>query len=246
MKFFFYLFALLLGLSSCHSGYTEKDGKIYFKWIHGGRWTKEYSLVEGADPETFSTINHSTNSYLAKDKNHVYLEASVLAFADPATFEQIRDYYWKDKNHVFSLQFGGDTCVIKDADPATFELLGNYHWARDKQHVYFKFDKLKNCQVSQFTAIDKEWGKDNKHYFYNNKPVNLLDYPSARILSPYYIADKFHVFCQDSLIPDADVKTFMVEPDCDGSFGHDKSNMFNWYTNEGPITPEYRQTYKVK
>lgn len=237
---------LLVGLSSCHSGYTEKDGKIYFKWIHGGNWTREYSLVEGADPETFSTINHSSNSYLAKDKNHVYIEASVLAYADPATFEQIKDYYWKDKSHVFLLQFGGDTCVIKDADPSTFKILGDENWGRDKQNVYFKFDKLPNCNASQFTVINEDWGKDDKRYFYNYKPVNLIDYPSARVLSNYYIIDKNHVFCQDSLMPDADVKTFMVEPDGDGSFGHDKTNMFRWYTNEGPITPEYRQMYMVK
>lgn len=230
-------------LSSCHSGYTEKDGKIYYKWIHGGHWTREYSLVEGADVATFTTINQSTNSYLGKDKNHVYIGASVLAFADPTTFEQIRDYYWKDKSHVFLLQFGGDTCVIKDADPATFEILGDDNWGRDQQNVYYKFDKLPNCNASQFTVINEAWGKDDKRYFYNHKPVNLLDYSSARVLSTYYIVDKNHVFCQDSLIPDADVKTFMVEPNCDGSFGHDKTNRFNWYTNEGPITPEYRKMY---
>lgn len=230
-------------LSSCHSGYTEKDGKIYYKWIHGGRWTREYSLVEGADPETFSTINQSTNSYLGKDKNHVFIGASILAGADPATFEQIHDYYWKDKQFVFLLQFGGDSCVIPEADPATFEVLGNDNWARDKQDVYFKFDKLPNCNASKFTVVNQDFGKDDKRYFYNHKPVNLLDYQTARVLSTYYIADKHHVFCQDSLIPEADVKTFVVEPIGDGSFGHDKTNMFRWYTNDGPITKEYREMY---
>lgn len=90
-------------------------------------------------------------------------------------------------------------------------------------------------------AIDKDWGKDNRFYYYHNLRLDSLDYMTAKIISPYYIKDKSRVFFQDTLVNDANPKTFKV--DGVGSFGHDDKYMFDWAKNEGPITEQYKKTY---
>ena len=40
---------------------------------------------------------------------------------DPATFEQIEGYYWRDKDNVYMLQYGApDNNTVKETDPKTF------------------------------------------------------------------------------------------------------------------------------
>jgi hypothetical protein len=48
-KYFFILLTLGVALTSCHSGYEEKDGKIYYNWIHGGNWTRKNTLLKDAN-----------------------------------------------------------------------------------------------------------------------------------------------------------------------------------------------------
>ena len=241
LKQLFILLTLVLALTSCHSGYEEKDGKIYYKWIHGGNWTRENTLLKDADAETFEAIDNNINVHLGKDKNYVFKDASKLEYADPNTFEQVKEYYWMDKNNVYLLQFGGTDCRIKDADPKTFKVLKDYHWTHDRNNVFYKFDKLINVNPDKFVAIDEEWGKDDSFYYYHNLRVDSLDYKTAEIVSPYYIKDQYRVFFQDTIVKDANPKTFKA--DGVGSFGHDDKYMFDWEKNEGPITEQYRKTY---
>lgn len=241
LKQLFILLTLVLALTSCHSGYEEKDGKIYYKWIHGGNWTRENTLLKDADTETFEAIDNNINVHLGKDKNYVFKDAAKLEYADPNTFEQVKEYYWMDKNNVYLLQFGGTDCRIKDADPKTFKVLKDYHWTHDRNNVFYKFDKLINVNPDKFVAIDEEWGKDDSFYYYHNLRVDSLDYKTAEIVSPYYIKDQYRVFFQDTIVKDPNPKTFKA--DGVGSFGHDDKYMFDWEKNEGPITEQYRKTY---
>jgi len=228
-------------LSSCHDGYEKKDGQVYHKWFHGGNWTKEYTLIEEADAETFETIDHNLNLDLAKDKNHVFKDAAVLENADPKTFVQVKNYFWKDKNHVFLIQFGGTKCIIELADPSSFQVIENYLWSIDRSHVFYKFDLLKGVNPKEFSAINEEWGKDNHFYYWNNLRVDSLDYESAEIVSDYYILDSQHVYFKNVIVNGANPKTFKA--DGVGWFGHDDKNMYDWAENKGPITEKYRQTY---
>ncbi len=227
-------------LTGCHSGYEKRDGKVYHKWIHGGNWTKEYSLVKDADAKTFTTIKHNINTDLGKDKNHVFIDAVILEHADPNTFEQIKEYYWRDKNNVYIVRYGYTDARIKGADPKTFTIMKN-EWARDKHNIYYQYDKLQNVNSKEFTAIDDDWGKDDRHYYYHELRVEALDYNTAEIVSAYYIKDKHHVFYQDTIVADANPKTFKA--DGIGWFGHDDKYMFHHEKNEGSITEEYRKVY---
>jgi len=250
-KFILLLLTLSVTLTSCHSGYEEKDGKIYYKWIHGGNWTRESTLLEDADAETFEAIDNHINVHLGKDKNHVYKDASIIEHADPRTFEQVKEYYWKDKSNVYLIQYGGTDCRIKNADPKSFKVLKDYNWSLDNNNVYYDFEKLKDVNPKTFIALNEKWGKDNRYYYYQNQRLDSLDYKTAEIVIAYfgdeparpsdYIKDAKNVYFQNTLVKDANPKTFKA--DGVGSFGHDDKFMFNWEKNEGSITEEYNKTY---
>jgi len=201
----------------------------------------ESTLVNEADVATFTIIENNINLNLGKDKNYVFKDALILEHADPLTFEQVKDYYWKDKNNVYLLRFGGTDCRIKNADPKTFKVIQDYLWTSDENHVYYEFDELIDVNAKSFLAIDEDWGKDDRFYYYHNLRLDSLDYSTAEIISPYYIKDKNKVFFRDTLVSLANPKTFKA--DGVGSFGHDDKYMFNWDKNLGPITEQYKKTY---
>lgn len=211
----------------------------------------ENTLVKDADTETFETIKNDINKNLGKDKNNVFKDASILEHADPNTFEQVKEYYWKDKNNVYLLQFGGTDNRIENADPKTFKVIKGYNWTHDKNNVYYEFDKLYEVNPNKFVAINENWGKDNQYYYYHNLRLDSLDYESAEIVNTYfmegsatpsdYIKDKKNVFFQNRLVKDANPLTFVA--DGVGTFGHDDKYMFSWEKNEGPITDQYKKTY---
>ncbi len=169
------------------------------------------------------------------------MDAFLLEDADPNSFEQVNEYFWKDKNYVFLLGYGINETKINGADPQTFKVIENYQWSMDKNNVYFMFDKLNEVNTKTFIAIDQDWGKDNKNYYHHNLRVDSLDYSSARIISPDYISDRNRVYFRNLIVKDANPKTFKA--DGAGFFGHDDKFMFDYEKNEGPITEQYRKTY---
>ena len=237
-----FLFAFLL--TSCTSGYEAEQGKVYYKWIHGGFWTMEKTLMKEADASSFTTIQNNLNIHLGKDRNHVFKDASSLEHADPNTFRQISGYYWKDKNYVYLLQFCATDCRIKSSDPESFTVFKASNWSKDKNNVYFELNKLTEANAESFVVIDVDWGKDDQYYYYHDLRLDSLDYDSAEIVSPYYIKDKNNVFFRNKLVKGADPKTFTA--DGIGSFGHDDKNMFDWDKNKGPITKQYKRTYLIE
>lgn len=228
-------------ISSC-TGYTKKDGKVYIR--HSkilSRIGVQYLEVKNADCETFEVIKNNLKIDLALDKNYVFLNTSILELADPNTFEQVKGYYWKDQKNVYLLQFGSVNARIIDADPKTFEVFNNDLWSKDKNHIYYRVDKVMEVESKSFVLIDEDWGKDDDFYYYHNHKLYSLDYKSAKIVSPYYIKDKNCVFFRNTLVKDANPKTFKA--DGIGWFGHDDKYMFDWGENKGPITEQYKRKY---
>lgn len=250
-KYLLILLTLIPSLSSCRSGYKEKDGKIYYIWTNGGNWTRESTLLEDADAKTFEIIKAHINVHLGKDKSHVFVDGSILEHADPNTFEQVDAYYWKDRNNVYLIQFGGKDCRIKDADPKSFKVLKNYNWSLDNNNVYFEFDKLNDANPKSFEALNENWGKDNKYYYFKDQRLDSLDYASAEIVIAHfrneparpseYVKDNHHLYYRTKLVKDANPTTFKA--DGSGSFGHDDKYMFNREKNNGLITETYKSKY---
>jgi hypothetical protein len=242
MKFKQIIYGLIaIFISSC-TGYTKKDGKVYLR--HSKILSKigvDYLEVKNADYETFKVINNNLKIDLAWDKNYVFLNTSILELADPNTFEQVKEYYWKDKKNVYLLRFGSINARLIDADPKTFEVFNNYLWAKDKNHIYYGVNKLIDGKSKSFVPIDEDWGKDDNFYYYNDLTLYTLDYKSAKIVSPYYIKDKNSVYFRNTLVKEANPKTFKA--DGIGWFGHDDKYMFDWGENKGLITQQYKRTY---
>jgi len=240
MKSYFTLLSIVTVLITGCTGYTTKDGKVYLKRFTEANMKVTYSEVD-ADFETFEVIDHDLNIDLGKDKDYVYLATSILVDADPNSFSQIKNYYWKDHQHVFLIGYGGNNCMIPEADPNSFQVIENYLWARDKDNLYYRQFKLDIVNPNKFNVIDENWGKDDTHYYWHSRRVDSLDYNHAHILSSDYIADKRHIYFKDKLVQDANPLTFKV--DGVGSFGHDDKNMFDGNKNRGPITEEYRKIH---
>ena len=228
--------------NSCRTGYVKQQGKVYYKYINGGDWTMEKELVDSADAATFTTIKTKLNLSLGKDKDHVFKNPFILRFADPNTFEQVKEYYWKDKNYVFliGVDFGRNDFRVQGADPKTFVLM-TYPWSKDANHVYYYDDSINEVSTNTFIAIDEHWGKDGRYYFQHSLKIDSVDYNEAEVVSSDYIKDKKHVFFHNKLVKDANPNTFKA--DGAGFFGHDDKYMFDEEKNKGPITEEYRNTY---
>jgi hypothetical protein len=233
---------LFFWFNSCRTGYVKKHGKVYYKYIHGGNWTMVSDLIDSADAATFTTIETKLNLSLGKDKDHVFKDPFILRFADPNTFEQVKEYYWKDKNYVFliGVDFGRNDFRVVGADPKTFVLM-TYPWSKDANHVYYYVDSLEKVNPNAFISIDEDWGKDGRYYYLHTSKIDLVVYDEAVVVSKDYIKDKEHVFYHDKLVKDANPKTFKA--DGAGFFGHDDKYMFDEEKNTGPITEEYRNTY---
>jgi len=78
-------------------------------------------LVEGADPDTFQSLDML--SVYTKDKNNIYYKAinssmiKVMQDVDIETFKKIRGNYAKDRNHIY---YKGE--VLDNANPETFTI----------------------------------------------------------------------------------------------------------------------------
>jgi hypothetical protein len=228
----------------CCSGYTKKDGKIFIRSSNEAFVGVNYFELKDADYETFDEIDHNINIDLAKDKNHVFIGAEVIKGADSQTFEQINEYYWKDKGSVYLLEFDADECKIEFADVGSFKKLDNNYWAKDKNNIYYGLKKLDIKNVESFIAIDENWGKDDKTYYWQNFELNNFDYSTANIISLHYIKDKNNVFYENQLVVGCNPLTFKTVGV--GSFGHDNKYMYSGTKNEGVITDVYRKMYITK
>ncbi|MEC3907843.1 DKNYY domain-containing protein [Tamlana sp. 2201CG12-4] len=241
-------------LASCHSGYEEKEGKIYLKWIHGGDFTKEWTLIKDADAKSFETIDHNVKLKLGKDKNHVFYRARKIKDADPKTFVQVAYYFWKDENNVYNFNHGLQNYIVKFADPENFEVLDINVWGKDKNSIFHKSSKSQVIDIESFTPINENWGKDNQYYYWQTKKLDSLDYESAEIVKTYfrdkkgkysyYIKDKNNVYFKNQIVNGVNPKSFVANGV--GSFGNDGVNRFSWEENKGPITDKFKQTYYIK
>jgi hypothetical protein len=112
--------------------------------IKDGDWDKPGQLKKYIDIDTY---NEDSISFYSKDKGHVYWERStsdgpvrfVVWEADPKTFYGLKDYWAKDKNHVF---YRGS--IVKYADPKTIKIFGQYNdSAMDKKYIYAQGEMIR-------------------------------------------------------------------------------------------------------
>jgi hypothetical protein len=155
-----------------------------------------------ADSNSFEVIQ----SWYAKDSKQVYFGTTVLAHADPASFQGIggeAGEFAKDAKHVY---WQGN--IVEDCDPATFQLL-EYRFAKDGKRAYFCYQggipplALPNSDGRTFEVIG----------------------PSSQGFG--YAKDTHQVYQGGNIIPGADPATFVVDPS-DPEKASDKNQRYHY------------------
>jgi hypothetical protein len=159
--------------------------------------------------------------YVIKDENVAYLDGyyfekpKPIPEANSATFEQISDWFGRDKEHVYFLYN-----IVESADPATFTVLGGYndYWAKDRTRAYhFAPSKAaRNIRLLESKSLDR-----------------FAILPGGRF--DEYAGDAERVYRCGRLIRGADASTFRVmENACKGedegapsfSFARDRARVY--------------------
>jgi hypothetical protein len=183
--------------------------------------------ISGADPETFIAIAAFDNAYYAKDRSHVYffdgvsfpfheLPVAVLPGADAATFVNVYPDVFKDKNHVYGMnyKFYAPTCVTcQQADAATFVALGGGYF-KDRNHFYWWDKILKDVSTTAFTVLgDSGYAKDSQHVYHGGDILEAADPHTFRLIDGYenwYATDSAHVYIRGFAVDKLDPKSLVV------------------------------------
>ena len=126
--------------------------------------------IEGIDFETFKSVD----TFVAKDKNHVYRFGKVLPLADPETFEEMEMGYMKDKDHVWY-----HDSIMTGADSKTLDTRWDYAW--DAKHVWYNGQLLKGADAKTFEVLKSGYyAKDAKHVWFHDEIVKGADAASFK------------------------------------------------------------------
>jgi hypothetical protein len=225
------LMVLVLLFISCTSNYKIEGNTVYYQYCnipfaeHDGGSNDKVVLIN-ADASSFKTLNNSYGS----DKQNVYYYEKRIADANPQSFEIIafkntneanKFAYSKDKNYVF--RYG---IKINGANPKTFKVLGQIPYSRDDADYFFEGKQMSVNNVNSFRIITESGidflSIDNKSYYLKDKKYPLKDYKSFKYLGSGYFKDNVSVYFLDSIVKEADSKTFEVF----GGYGQDKNYKF--------------------
>jgi hypothetical protein len=124
------------------AGSFEILHRPYFKDRNRVYYGKHYTILKGADPDTFTWQEYRgkiNDLYYAYDrKNAYYCENGVVTAItgiDHATFTVLGRHYAKDKNRVYYTYM-----IVNGADPPSFHVPEKLrqHVGRDKNHFFVK------------------------------------------------------------------------------------------------------------
>lgn len=176
-------FRLLGGEAQSARGYAATASKVY----HDG------TVVAQADARSFELFKPEVG--ITRDKRSVFFNDGVIPGADPATFEQVNGYIFKDKTGVYTegkrvagaqaasiraTEFGSyliDSATVfrlgkplPNRDPATFVEL-QPQWSKDKNGVYFKDETVPKIDVASFKATSLDRGEDRNYRYEGSRAV---------------------------------------------------------------------------
>lgn len=192
----------LLGLAGCASGYREKDGKITYTYLSETGWIYQ-TLEAEADLATFEVLEPDR---YGRDKQHVFLESSLLEGADPKTFRFLGGHYSRDDDQVFY-----EDDALQDVDVATFRVVDKYA-GRDDTRYFLGSRGIVPEDIETFREVGDCWAKDAKAYYYQFPEIRKLDcdYATFQVLNWYYGKDATTVFYKGQPIEGADAASFEV------------------------------------
>ena len=108
---------------------------------------------------------------------------------DTATFKNINNAFYKDKNHVYryyGMVYGGTFNIYEEGDPKSFKSLGRCY-ARDKNHVYEnRSGIIKGADLKTFKSVnnlDECVAKDKFGYFQWHMRITKEELKNPQILT---------------------------------------------------------------
>ena len=182
--------------------------------------------VTGADPGTFVAIAVFDDTYYAKDRSQVYFwngvtllderPVAVLPGADPATFVSVYPGVFKDKNHVYGMnyKFYDPACVTcEQADAATFVALDGGYF-KDKNYFYWWDQILEDVSTTTFAVSgDSGYAKDAQHVYRGGDILEAADPDTFRLIDGYedwYATDDAHVFIRGFAVDELDPESLVI------------------------------------
>lgn len=175
---------------------------------------KREKKLNGVDPNTFEEIDAS----YTRDKNNVYYEEEIMEGIDPRTFEKFVDYIQvKDKNGIYEFRKEGEKVIVKKIelpeyiDLKTLKPIENYFWySKDKNNVYFNFQKIKGADIKTFEPVNYAIGKDKTGVYYTTQEVKGVDMNSFEPLENNFFKDKNNVYYENKKLENIRPETFEV------------------------------------
>ncbi len=177
--------------------------------------------IKGADPVTFREVAF----YIGQDKHRAYRREIPTQIKDYKKLTQLGRLMYSDGTNIYDLEFH----ILSGADVATFEhIAGN--WYRDKNHVWWSNKMVVGANPKTFTPVLASSYLNGK-----KEAMSGVDHN--------YGKDDRHIFCQDSIIPEADAASFekINFPDGDSWTVFDRNRVY-----QGKESPKLREYLKKK
>jgi hypothetical protein len=208
--------------------------------------TRLVQPIARADPTRFEVLRRAVDergpcagmraSY-ARDRNHVYYQAQVIAGADPKTYAFIDDNYARDHQAIYAFGRRLSTRVgsfqVLDGGYATdgvhhfyqdvvlqgegFELLGSgaqagYGYARTHSRVYRHGSWLDDADPKTFEVLHADVGitRDRQAVFFNDRLIAGADPKTLEQVQAYIFKDRNAVYDEGRRIDGLDPATLRV------------------------------------
>lgn len=172
--------------------YAADKNKVYY---YG-------EVVPMADPATFKVIDFA----IGQDKNRTYKGKVPTQIKDYTKLEKVGPVMYNDGTNIYDLNFK----ILPDVDVATFEHIED-NWYKDKNKVWWMSKPLPGAnpqtfmpvEVSSYRSIsgkkdpfsggDFNFGKDDKHVFYQDSIIVGAD-PMSFEKIDFHDGDSWTVF----------------------------------------------------
>ena len=185
------------------------------------------NIVEGADPASFAVLKGEY--HYAKDKNRVYCEAYGSSIRDLNTLKHknmeqagLGNAFHTDCTTVYNPKL---MTMPEGTDFATIHRVEGY-WFADSKHVYYENRLLPGANPTTFVIFPSHYVQEDRYFVSGD--FSCIDYSDSD-----YSHDGNHVYYRDSLMPDADIASFICGYDCVAgqSFAFDKNRYYQGTPN---------------
>lgn len=182
----------ITALTGCRQGYKVEGDKVYYESWNEGSGQHKYVLKE-ADAATFKEldIDCDCNMNFGGDRQHLFINGELMNGIDPASFQFIGNYIFRDKDSAYFFGFFNNLndCVIKGVDPEKIKLV-EFPWAKAGSILIHGKDTVTLEDINEFKVIDEDWGKTKKHVINGDIILVGADPETFKVISNFEGKDK--------------------------------------------------------